>query len=117
MNMHNDSNDRHNMDKAREHLVALQDELKARLARIEAERVERSAPDNEQWSDQAGLHGRDDEQMAVQLAAKGELNQVTGALARLDAGHYGVCEVCGEEIEAGRLSVLPYAVKCMKHAG
>jgi DnaK suppressor protein len=117
MNTHNDSNDGHDMLKVRAHLVALQDELHARLARMEAERVERSAPDNEQWSDQAGLHGRDDEQMAVQLAAKGEINQVAGALARLDAGKYGICQVCGEEIEAGRLSVLPYAVKCMKHAG
>lgn len=103
-------------NKARKHLVALQQELEARLQRIEAERVERNAPDNEQWSDQAGLHGRDDEQMAVQLVAKGELNQVKSALARLDAGQYGICEVCGEEIEAGRLEALPFATRCMTHA-
>ncbi|MBC7752416.1 MAG: TraR/DksA C4-type zinc finger protein [Candidatus Saccharibacteria bacterium] len=83
---------------------------------MEAERLERSAPDNEQWSDQAGLRGRDDEQMAVELAAKGELNQLSEALARLDAGKYGVCELCGEEIEAGRLEALPFATKCKIHA-
>jgi DnaK suppressor protein len=116
MNMHNDSKDHRNMDKIRAHLVTLRDELQARLARIEAERVERSAPDNEQWSDQAGLHGRDDEQMAVQLAAKGELNQVSEALVRLDAGKYGICEVCAEDIEEGRLEALPFATKCKIHA-
>ena len=103
-------------DKARKHLVALQDELQARLSRIEAERVERSAPDNEQWSDQAGLHGRDDEQMAVQLAAKGELNQIKEALARLDAGRYGLCAVCAEEIDPERLEALPFATRCKTHA-
>lgn len=105
-----------NTDKAREHLVALQDELVARLARIEAERVERNAPDNEQWSDQAGLRGRDDEQLAVQFAAQGELNQVKEALARLEAGRYGLCSVCGEEIEPERLEALPFATRCKVHA-
>ncbi len=105
-----------NMHKTREHLVALQHELEARLARIEAERVERNAPDNDKWSDQAGLHGRDDEQMAVQLVAKGEFNQVQAALARFDAGQYGICEVCGEDIEAGRLAALPFATRCKTHA-
>ena len=106
----------HNHDKTRQHLVALQHELEARLTRIEAERVERNAPDNDKWSDQGSLHERDDEQMALQLAAKGELNQVKGALARLDAGKYGVCEICGEEIEAGRLEALPFATRCKTHA-
>jgi DnaK suppressor protein len=115
MNMQNDSNDRHT-DNVRMHLLALQAELQARLARMEAERVERSAPDNEQWSDQAGLHGRDDEHMAVQLAAKGEINQVAAALARLDAGKYGLCEVCGEAIEDKRLEALPFATRCKVHA-
>jgi len=105
-----------NTHKIHEHLVALQRELEARLARIEAERVERNAPDNDKWSDQGSLHERDDEQMALQLAAQGELNQVNGALARFNAGQYGVCEVCGEDIEAGRLEALPFATRCKTHA-
>ncbi len=100
----------------RTHLVELKQELEGRLARIAEEREERNAPDNDQWSDQASLHGRDDEQFAVQLAASNELIQVNDALSRLDTGHYGFCTVCGEPIEAERLEVLPYAVRCKTHA-
>ncbi len=103
--------------KIRAHLVELQTELKNRIYRIESEKHESNAPDNDQWSDQGGLHGRDDEQFAIQMASKAELNQIAEALARLDDGHYGLCEVCGNEIEAGRLAVLPYAVRCVAHAG
>ena len=105
-----------NTHKIHEHLVALQRELEARLARIEAERVERNAPDNDKWSDQGSLHERDDEQMALQLAAQGELNQVKEALVRLDVGRYGFCVVCGEDIEPERLEVLPFAIRCKVHA-
>jgi len=110
MNIH------HKTVQIREHLMMMQRELEARLARIEAERVERNAPDNDKWSDQGSLHERDDEQMALQLAAQGELNQVKGALVRFDAGQYGLCSVCGEEIEAGRLEALPFATRCKTHA-
>jgi len=103
--------------KIRAHLVELQTELKARIDRIEAEKHESNAPDNDKWSDQGGLHGRDDEQFAIQMASRAELNQVSDALARLDEGQYGLCEICGSEIEAGRLSALPYAVRCVAHAG
>jgi RNA polymerase-binding transcription factor DksA len=35
------------------------------------------------------------------------------ALARIDAGTYGICEVCGNPIPAGRLQALPYAAHCV----
>lgn len=41
------------------------------------------------------------------------LGQVNAALARLDAGKYGICENCGEEINARRLEALPYATLCV----
>lgn len=42
------------------------------------------------------------------------VSQIDNALARVDAGTYGICEVCGEEIEPERLRVLPYATLCLK---
>jgi len=42
------------------------------------------------------------------------LEQVEDALRRLDAGTYGICEECGEEISPARLEALPYATLCIK---
>lgn len=40
------------------------------------------------------------------------LLKIDTALRKLREGTYGVCEDCGEEIEALRLKVLPFAVCC-----
>lgn len=42
------------------------------------------------------------------------LDQVNAALARLDAGTYGICASCGKEIGARRLEALPYATLCVE---
>ncbi|HEY0011056.1 MAG TPA: hypothetical protein VGB97_04090 [Candidatus Paceibacterota bacterium] len=42
-------------------------------------------------------------------------NEVTGALARLEAGSYGTCRICEKEIEAERLDVDPSADTCKEH--
>jgi DnaK suppressor protein len=41
------------------------------------------------------------------------LRQIDAALDRLDAGRYGRCAECGEEIAASRLKALPFAVRCL----
>jgi DnaK suppressor protein len=40
------------------------------------------------------------------------LNKINDALARLEAGNYGDCFDCGEEIAEKRLRALPFAVRC-----
>ena len=40
------------------------------------------------------------------------LNKINDALARLEAGNYGNCFECGEEIAEKRLRALPFAVRC-----
>jgi RNA polymerase-binding transcription factor DksA len=46
-------------------------------------------------------------------AAASELRQVDDALARMDAGTYGVCLNCGNPIPAARLEVRPFAEYCV----
>ena len=45
-------------------------------------------------------------------AAQRELSQIDAALQRLEAGRYGICRGCGEEIDEGRLEVLPFVLEC-----
>ncbi len=51
--------------------------------------------------------------IARQLEAR--LSEVTAALDRIAAGTYGICSVCGKEIEADRLGANPAATTCKQH--
>lgn len=41
------------------------------------------------------------------------LRQVEGALQRMEAGTYGQCDRCGDEIDFARLKAVPQATLCM----
>ena len=43
------------------------------------------------------------------------LNNILRALKSLNKGTFGVCEVCGKEIEVARLEANPAAKTCKKH--
>lgn len=45
-----------------------------------------------------------------------ELEQVDAALARVDAGTYGICVECEQRIAPDRLAALPYALRCAECA-
>ncbi len=47
----------------------------------------------------------------IQMKAE-TLNKINEALGRLEAGSYGLCFECGEEISQARLRALPFAVRC-----
>jgi DnaK suppressor protein len=61
-------------------------------------------------------HAEADIQEHIEVALiqmKGEtLQRVREALVRLDAGEYGYCAECDDEISAKRLKALPFAVRC-----
>jgi DnaK suppressor protein len=56
-----------------------------------------------------------DQAAAVSLRRGKErtLEQVNEALERIDAGTYGNCERCGQEIDFARLKAIPQATLCM----
>jgi DnaK suppressor protein len=45
------------------------------------------------------------------------LDDVEHALAKFDAGTYGLCETCGQAITPARLEAKPAARFCIDHAG
>jgi DnaK suppressor protein len=42
------------------------------------------------------------------------LQQVNGALERMDAGTYGLCQRCGKPINEERLEAFPYVTYCIE---
>ena len=48
-------------------------------------------------------------------ALSARLREVAGALGRIKAGTYGVCEKCGKRIEEDRLEANPAAKTCKEH--
>jgi RNA polymerase-binding transcription factor DksA len=54
-----------------------------------------------------------DRETAVLEAADERRAEVEAALARLDAGTYGRCVDCGQEIDAARLEYRPEAARCL----
>jgi DnaK suppressor protein len=49
--------------------------------------------------------------------ARRQLAEVDAAIGRVDAGHYGQCERCGQPIAAARLTARPTATTCIRCAG
>lgn len=94
----------------RKTLLALQAELQQRLERTQSEErheVEEGDDTTAQlWQASEVRDGLNDEAVA-------ELGDISRALARLDAGDYGICTSCGEPINPGRLEALPYAELCI----
>jgi RNA polymerase-binding transcription factor DksA len=97
-------------EKIRKNLLALQSELQQRLGQAQSEErheVEEHEDTTAQlWQASEIRDGMNDE-------AVGELRDISRALARLDAGDYGICDKCGEPINPARLQALPYASRCI----
>jgi DnaK suppressor protein len=93
-------------------LRAKLDEERARLTQQIADRREGLAgattarPDEGDWASDTSHQG-----LLARLIDRDVklLREIERALARMDAGTYGICEVTGEPIELGRLRARPWA--------
>jgi len=58
------------------------------------------------------------QQMAREAARRRQhrLRMIEGALRRMDAGEYGYCSQCGEEIDTRRLAFDPATARCIRCA-
>lgn len=97
-------------EKHRKQLESLKGELETRVAKARTSLTRLRSAD---WSEQATE--RENDEVLLELVREGEeeMNQIKAALMRMDAGNYGECSHCGENINPERLSAMPMSTLCI----
>jgi DnaK suppressor protein len=70
--------------------------------------------DNFADSGQVAAEQGENKVLAGQL--KEQIDELDHALAKIDSGEYGTCEMCGNPIAAPRLEAMPATRYCIDHA-
>ena len=74
-------------------------------------------PGDVQFDEEGGEGGTSnvDRELDLLLSAQARaaIEEIDRALAKIDAGTYGICEHCGQPIAEARLEALPYAALCV----
>jgi DnaK suppressor protein len=104
-----------NLEHYRQRLLAEQQEASTRLERAVAGVSEPSDGVPHDTADESSNSELRYRQLAQAHAARTLLNQVRGALDRIDNGTFGRCAEDGEPIEEARLEAVPWAAYCERH--
>ncbi|MGI9343737.1 MAG: TraR/DksA family transcriptional regulator [Gammaproteobacteria bacterium] len=99
-----------NTDEIREKLLAAKASLQKRVDRIHDHARN---PLNADSAEQAAELGNVQVVSALESEAMQELTDIENALHKLDAGTYGVCATCGEDINKERLEARPACAECV----
>ena len=94
----------------------LEEGLAVQQARMQRIRRDVTQEHSEDSAEQAQERENDEVIDAIGNETAFSVRQIRDALDRLDAGTYGSCEQCGEDIGLPRLQVLPQASRCLKCA-
>jgi len=105
------------LDKVRRELQAEIDGLHADIAAAESEIAERLGDSvggaGDDQADAGAKTFQREHELALTQNARDLLERSEGALARIEAGTYGVCESCGQPIGKARLQAFPRATLCV----
>ena len=107
-------NSRMTAQELRQKLVTRQQEILARVERIEAD-IQRRVPAD--FEEQATARENDEVLDRLDETGRAELESIRAALARIDADGFNTCSRCGAPIGMERLDIVPTAVLCMNCAG
>lgn len=97
----------------RDLLLRRRADLAARLAQLRAGLSTLSGDQSRGFSELAQECETDEVSRQQGSLYEDEIRQYDEALARLDAGVYGLCAQCGEVIEEQRLRAVPMTTLCM----
>ena len=102
-----------NAEEARARLEEYQTSINVRREKLARHVSHREEPLPQDFAEQAVELENDETMVALEDELYDQLRAVDDALARLDAGTYGQCTECGEQIAAERLEALPAAPHCI----
>jgi RNA polymerase-binding transcription factor DksA len=106
------------------HLEALKDTLITDLSVIALHRqdidqwelkTEAATDDTADPTDYADIAEDSEERLAIFTQLSTRYHNVVRALAKIEAGNYGICEISGHPIEPARLAANPAARTCVAH--
>jgi RNA polymerase-binding protein DksA len=98
-------------------LSSLRQALEAERDQLQRQVDEHSGVDyDENFADSGQVAAEQGENRTMANQMGDALSEVELALARLDDGTYGTCEVCGNEISEARLEAMPATRYCIEHA-
>lgn len=103
-------------EQVRSNLIEMLEELDDRLAKITHDVRHEDEPVEKDFAEQATQSENDEVLDYLGNAARAERDRVQQAIARIDSGEYGICELCGEPIRKERLEAVPYSSMCVKCA-
>ena len=76
--------------------------------------VSQESDDERTSSDDEASLNEQHERVLTQIdQQKKMIEKIDLALARIKSGNYGICEVCGKDIEESRLTAIPLAALCL----
>lgn len=101
------------MNKMAEFKTKLEDQLNELTQRAKDIDDDLKEPHDDDWSENAVESENDEVLEKLGGMALIEIRQIKLALSKIEAGTYGTCEICHDQIALGRLEALPYATRCI----
>jgi DnaK suppressor protein len=103
-------------EEIRSKLIEMLEDLNLRLTRITNNVRHSDVPLEKDFAEQATQNENNEVMDYLGNSARTEIDMIKQAIARLDNGQYGICQVCDEPISKERLQALPYSTMCIKCA-
>lgn len=105
--------DPNTLETYRQRLLALQQHMVQRIFGMEEAMLAMDADRDIERTDRIQEEAVEVALTALDEQGRREMEAIQAALARIDAGTYGICETCGETISAARLTAMPMARRCV----
>jgi DnaK suppressor protein len=99
----------------RAELAAERDHLAVQIRALVAD-DETSPAFDDNFADSGQVAAEQGENKVLAGQLREQIDEIEHALAKIETGDYGTCEVCGNPIAAARLEAMPATRYCIEHA-